>query len=113
MASCETARLDLIGDWLDQTRTKKWTAKELKDEIAHAYSVKVREHQRSLVNGEDFDPASFKEAMGEVKHRMMAVKDQMRGLITNGKLVKSQAKALNSRIDELREALDQLQPQLQ
>src|SRR5216684_1006082 len=33
-AHCELARLDEIGDWLTKASNKKWTAKELKDQLA-------------------------------------------------------------------------------
>ena len=98
---CEQARLNEIAHWLTEAEKKHWTASDLKDKLAAKRQTTVREHQRSL-DGSDFDPQIVRDAVGVLKHQMMAVKEHCSGLITSkGKLDKGKTKTFLSRLDDL------------
>lgn len=106
---CEDARLRSMSEWLDRAGKKGWSAKELKDQIRG--STTVREHQRNL-DGRDFDPDAFKEALEDVKTNFKIVTEALKfgALVTKANnLDKSKNKALLEKLKDLKESIGNME----
>lgn len=107
---CEEARLACISDWLDKAAKKKWTAKELKEEIGAAKTTTVREHQRNL-DGKEFDVEVYKEAVNDLKTNLSVVKESLAfgGLLTKTDAIdRGKNKSLLGKFDDLEESMGNL-----